>query len=154
MLDQFNNPDNALAHFMTTGPEIWQQTQGALTHFVSSMGTTGTLSGVSRFLKQQRASVCTIGLQPASGSHIPGIRRWAPGYEPEIFQPQYVDRVMDITQQEAETTLRCLAHQEGIFCGVSSGGAVAGALRVARENPGSAIVCDRDDRYLSTGVFG
>lgn len=156
VLDQFNNPDNALAHFMTTGPDIWQQTQGALTHFVSSMGTTGTLSGVSRFLKQQRASVCTIGLQPASGSHISGIRRWAPGYEPEIFQPQYVDHVMDITQQEAETTLRRLAHQEGIFCGVSSGGAVAGALRVARENPGStivAIVCDRGDRYLSTGVF-
>lgn len=100
VLDQFNNPDNALAHFMTTGPEIWKQTQGALTH-----GTTGTLSGVSRFLKQQRSSICTIGLQPASGSHIPGIRRWAPGYEPGIFQPQYVDHVMDITQQEAETTL-------------------------------------------------
>ena len=157
VLDQFNNPDNALAHFMTTGPEIWQQTQGALTHFVSSMGTTGTLSGVSRFLKQQRPSICTIGLQPASGSHIPGIRRWALGYEPGIFQPQYVDRVMDITQQEAETTLRRLAQEEGIFCGVSSGGAVAGALRVAQETPGStivAIVCDRGDRYLSTGVFG
>ncbi|WP_440862728.1 cysteine synthase CysM [Symbiopectobacterium purcellii] len=157
VLDQFNNPDNALAHFMTTGPEIWQQTQGALTHFVSAMGTTGTLSGVSRFLKQQRASLCTIGLQPASGSHIPGIRRWALGYEPGIFQPQYVDRVMDITQQEAETTLRRLAQEEGIFCGVSSGGAVAGALRVAQETPGStivAIVCDRGDRYLSTGVFG
>lgn len=157
VLDQFNNPDNALAHFITTGPEIWQQTQGALTHFVSSMGTTGTLSGVSRFLKQQRASICTLGLQPASGSHIPGIRRWAPGYEPGIFQPQYVDRVMDITQQEAETTLRRLAQEEGIFCGVSSGGAVAGALRVAQEHPGStivAIVCDRGDRYLSTGVFG
>ena len=157
VLDQFNNPDNALAHFMTTGPEIWQQTQGALTHFVSSMGTTGTLSGVSRFLKQQRPSICTIGLQPAAGSHIPGIRRWALGYEPGIFQPQYVDRVMDITQQEAETTLRRLALEEGIFCGVSSGGAVAGALRVAQETPGStivAIVCDRGDRYLSTGVFG
>ncbi|MCW2475069.1 cysteine synthase CysM [Candidatus Symbiopectobacterium sp. NZEC151] len=157
VLDQFNNPDNALAHFITTGPEIWQQTQGALTHFVSAMGTTGTLSGVSRFLKQQRPSICTVGLQPASGSHIPGIRRWTPGYEPGIFQPQYVDRVMDITQQQAETTLRRLAQEEGIFCGVSSGGAVAGALRVAQENPGStivAIVCDRGDRYLSTGVFG
>lgn len=156
VLDQFNNPDNALAHFMTTGPEIWRQTQGAITHFVSSMGTTGTISGVSRFLKQQRADIRTVGLQPAPGSHIPGIRRWSSGYVPGIFQPEYVDEIMDMTQQEAEHAMQRLAREEGIFCGVSSGGAVAGALRCAQASPGSVIVaiaCDRGDRYLSTGVF-
>ncbi|MEE3650531.1 MULTISPECIES: cysteine synthase CysM [unclassified Brenneria] len=156
ILDQFNNPDNALAHFLTTGPEIWRQTAGKLTHFVSSMGTTGTISGVSRYLKAQRNEIVTVGLQPAEGSQIPGIRRWAPGYQPGIFRPDLVDRIMDISQQEAESTLRHLARREGIFCGVSSGGAVCGALRIAADNPGSVIVaiaCDRGDRYLSTGVF-
>nr|WP_113868816.1 cysteine synthase CysM [Brenneria salicis]NMN92641.1 cysteine synthase B [Brenneria salicis ATCC 15712 = DSM 30166]RBP58927.1 cysteine synthase B [Brenneria salicis ATCC 15712 = DSM 30166]RLM29652.1 cysteine synthase B [Brenneria salicis ATCC 15712 = DSM 30166] len=155
-LDQFNNPDNALAHFLTTGPEIWQQTAGKLTHFVSSMGTTGTISGVSRYLKQQNQAICTVGLQPAPGSHIPGIRRWAAGYLPGIFRADLVDRIMDISQLQAENTLRQLARQEGIFCGVSTGGAVFGALRLAAEYPGSmivAIACDRGDRYLSTGVF-
>ncbi|MEE3664008.1 cysteine synthase CysM [Brenneria sp. g21c3] len=156
VLDQFNNPDNSLAHFLTTGPEIWRQTSGKLTHFVSSMGTTGTISGVSRYLKAQRDDIVTVGLQPAEGSHIPGIRRWAAEYMPGIFDADVVDRIMDISQQEAEDALCRLARQEGIFCGVSSGGAVSGALRIAAENPGSVIVtiaCDRGDRYLSTGVF-
>ncbi|MCW7547454.1 cysteine synthase CysM [Photorhabdus sp. APURE] len=156
VLDQFNNPDNPLAHFTTTGPEIWQQTQGRITHFVSSMGTTGTITGVSRYLKTQSNSVQIIGLQPAENSHIPGIRRWSPAYLPGIFRKELVDQVLDITQKEAEDTMRLLAQKEGIFCGVSSGGAVAGALSVAVQNPGSvivAIICDRGDRYLSTGVF-
>ncbi len=156
VLDQFNNPDNPLAHFTTTGPEIWQQTQGRITHFVSSMGTTGTITGVSRYLKSQSNSVQIIGLQPAADSHIPGIRRWSPAYLPGIFRKELVDQVLDITQKEAEDTMRLLAQKEGIFCGVSSGGAVAGALSVAVQNPGSvivAIICDRGDRYLSTGVF-
>ncbi|EIC82730.1 cysteine synthase CysM [Serratia sp. M24T3] len=156
VLDQFNNPDNSLAHFTTTGPEIWQQTAGRITHFVSSMGTTGTISGVSRFLKSQRADIRIFGLQPEEGSSIPGIRRWPAAYLPGIFQPELVDEVIDMAQSEAEITMRLLAREEGIFCGVSSGGAVAGALRVAKEYPGSvivAIICDRGDRYLSTGVF-
>ncbi|MBS9424871.1 cysteine synthase CysM [Photorhabdus caribbeanensis] len=156
VLDQFNNPDNPLAHFTTTGPEIWRQTQGRITHFVSSMGTTGTITGVSRYLKSQSNRVQIIGLQPAENSHIPGIRRWSPAYLPGIFRKELVDQVLDITQQEAENTMRLLAQKEGIFCGVSSGGAVAGALSVAAQNPGSvivAIICDRGDRYLSTGVF-
>lgn len=156
VLDQFNNPDNPLAHFTTTGPEIWQQTAGRISHFVSSMGTTGTVTGVSRYLKSQNPSVTVVGLQPAEGSSIPGIRRWSPAYLPGIFQPELVDDVLDITQLEAEQTMRLLAQREGIFCGVSSGGAVAGALRVAKANPGGvvvAIICDRGDRYLSTGVF-
>ncbi|MCA6223073.1 cysteine synthase CysM [Photorhabdus antumapuensis] len=156
VLDQFNNPDNPLAHFTTTGPEIWQQTQGRITHFVSSMGTTGTITGVSRYLKSQSNNVQVIGLQPAENSHIPGIRRWSPAYLPGIFRKELVDQVLDITQKEAEDTMRLLAQKEGIFCGVSSGGAVAGALSVAAQNPGAvivAIICDRGDRYLSTGVF-
>ncbi len=156
VLDQFNNPDNSLAHFTTTGPEIWQQTAGRITHFVSSMGTTGTITGVSRFLKTQREDVRIIGLQPQEGSSIPGIRRWPAAYLPGIFRPELVDEVIDMAQDEAENTMRLLARQEGIFCGVSSGGAVAGALRIAKNNPGSvivAIICDRGDRYLSTGVF-
>jgi len=156
VLDQFNNPDNAYAHFTTTGPEIWRQTAGAITHFVSSMGTTGTITGVGQFLKNQRDSVCVIGLQPEEGSSIPGIRRWQPAYMPGIFRPELVDLILDISQREAEDTMRQLAREEGIFCGVSSGGAVAGALRLARQAPGSlmvAIICDRGDRYLSTGVF-
>jgi cysteine synthase B len=157
VLDQFNNPDNPLAHFTTTGPEIWQQSGGRLTHFVSSMGTTGTITGVSRYLKQQNPAVRVIGLQPAEGSSIPGIRRWPAAYLPGIYRPELVDEVIDMSQTLAEQTTRALAQQEGIFCGVSSGGAVAGALCLAAANPGSvvvAIVCDRGDRYLSTGIFG
>lgn len=156
VLDQFNNMDNALAHFNTTGPEIWQQTQGRITHFVSSMGTTGTIIGVSRYLKSQSDKVHTTGLQPAENSQIPGIRRWSPAYMPGIYKKELVDQLLDITQMEAEATMRLLAQKEGIFCGVSSGGAVSGALRIAAKNPGAvivAIVCDRGDRYLSTGVF-
>lgn len=156
VLDQFNNPDNPRAHFMSTGPEIWQQTQGRITHLVSSMGTTGTITGVGSYLKTQSSSVQVIGLQPEEKSQIPGIRRWSPAYLPGIFKKELVDSVIDMSQKEAESTMRLLASQEGIFCGVSSGGAVAGALRVAKENPGAvivAIVCDRGDRYLSTGVF-
>lgn len=156
VLDQFNNPDNPRAHFISTGPEIWQQTQGRITHFVSSMGTTGTITGVGSYLKTQSDSVQVIGLQPEEKSQIPGIRRWSPAYLPGIFKKELVDSVIDMSQTEAESTMRLLASQEGIFCGVSSGGAVAGALRVAKENPGAvivAIVCDRGDRYLSTGVF-
>lgn len=156
ILDQFNNADNPLAHFTTTGPEIWQQTQGKITHFVSSMGTTGTITGVGRFLKQQSGTVQIVGLQPSEGASIPGIRRWPQAYLPGIYRPELVDRVLDMSQQLAEETMRRLAREEGLFCGVSSGGAVAGALRVAEEFPGSvvvAIICDRGDRYLSTGVF-
>ncbi|HBH7051502.1 TPA: cysteine synthase CysM [Morganella morganii] len=157
VLDQFNNPDNPLAHYRTTGPEIWQQTEGRITHFVSAMGTTGTITGVARYLKEVAPQVNITGLQPAENSQIPGIRRWSPGYLPGIFQPQLVDDILDITQQEAEDTMRQLAQQEGIFCGVSSGGAVAGALRITKASPGAvivAVICDRGDRYLSTGVFG
>ncbi|WP_367298809.1 cysteine synthase CysM [Hafnia alvei] len=157
ILDQFNNADNPLAHFTTTGPEIWQQMQGKVTHFVSSMGTTGTITGVGHFLKQQSDTVKIVGLQPSEGSSIPGIRRWPQEYLPGIYRPELVDEVMDMSQQLAEETMKRLAREEGLFCGVSSGGAVAGALRVAQENPGSkvvAIICDRGDRYLSTGVFG
>jgi len=155
VLDQFNNPDNPLAHYRTTGPEIWQQTAGRLTHFVSSMGTTGTITGVGRFLREQSRDVKIVGLQPEEGSAIPGIRRWPQAYLPGIYRPELVDQVMDINQQDAEQTMRLLAQREGVFCGVSSGGAVAGALRIATEQPGSvvvAIICDRGDRYLSTGV--
>ncbi|EKY3200437.1 cysteine synthase CysM [Cronobacter turicensis] len=156
ILDQFNNPDNPWAHYTTTGPEIWRQTEGRLTHFVSSMGTTGTITGVSRFLREQAKSVTVVGLQPEEGSSIPGIRRWPAEYLPGIFDASLVDDVLDIHHRDAENTMRDLARKEGIFCGVSSGGAVCGALRVARENPGAvvvAIICDRGDRYLSTGVF-
>ena len=157
LLDQFNNPDNPYAHYTTTGPEIWQQTDGRITHFVSSMGTTGTITGVSRFLREQEKTVTIVGLQPEEGSSIPGIRRWPAEYMPGIFNAQLVDQVLDLHQREAENTMRELAVREGIFCGVSSGGAVAGAIRVAQANPGAvvvAIICDRGDRYLSTGVFG
>lgn len=157
VLDQFNNPDNPLAHYRTTGPEIWQQTGGRISHFVSSMGTTGTITGTARFLREQDKPVKIVGLQPQEGSSIPGIRRWPQEWMPGIFDADLVDEVLDISQDDAETTMRMLARQEGIFCGVSSGGAVAGALRVAQANPGAvvvAIICDRGDRYLSTGVFG
>ena len=157
LLDQFNNPDNPYAHYTTTGPEIWQQTGGRITHFVSSMGTTGTITGVSRFMREQSKPVTIVGLQPEEGSSMPGIRRWPEEYLPGIFNASLVDEVLDIHQRDAENTMRELAVREGIFCGVSSGGAVAGALRVAKANPGAvvvAIICDRGDRYLSTGVFG
>lgn len=156
VLDQFNNPANPDAHYLSTGPEIWRQSEGAVTHFVSAMGTTGTIMGVSRYLKEQNPAVQVIGLQPAEGSQIPGIRRWPAAYLPAIFEPQRVDRVLDVTQQEALVMMRRLAREEGICCGVSSGGAVAGALRVAAEIKQGvvvAIICDRGDRYLSTGVF-
>lgn len=157
VLDQFANPDNPAAHYATTGPEIWRQTAGQITHFVSSMGTTGTIMGVSRFLKEQNPDIQIIGLQPQDGSSIPGIRRWPEAYLPKIFDSRRVDQVLDISQDEAEQTMRALASREGIFCGVSSGGAVAGALRVAAQEKDAvivAIICDRGDRYLSTGVFG
>jgi len=156
VLDQFSNPDNPRAHLVGTGPEIWQQTEGSITHFVSSMGTTGTIMGCSAYLKQQNPDVQIVGLQPVEGSSIPGIRRWSPEYLPEIYNAAEVDRVLDISQQESEITMRRLAAEEGIFCGVSSGGAVAGALRLAGELHNAVIVviiCDRGDRYLSTGVF-
>lgn len=156
VLDQFNNPANPDAHYHSTGPEIWRQSEGSVTHFVSAMGTTGTIMGVSRYLKEQNPAVQVIGLQPAEGSQIPGIRRWPAAYQPAIFEPQRVDRVLDVTQEEALVMMRRLAREEGICCGVSSGGAVAGALRVAAEIKQGvvvAIICDRGDRYLSTGVF-
>ena len=156
VLDQFNNPANPDAHYQSTGPEIWRQSEGAVTHFVSAMGTTGTIMGVSRYLKEQNPAVQVIGLQPAEGSQIPGIRRWPAAYQPAIFEPKRVDRVLDVTQEEALVMMRRLAREEGICCGVSSGGAVAGALRVAAEIKQGvvvAIICDRGDRYLSTGVF-
>ncbi|WP_337028219.1 cysteine synthase CysM [Vibrio cholerae] len=156
VLDQFNNLDNPDAHYRSTGPEIWQQSQGKITHFVSSMGTTGTIMGVSRYLKQQNPQIQIIGLQPSEGSAIPGIRRWPQAYLPGIFDAARVDQVLDVTQTDAEQTARALACEEGICAGVSSGGAVFAALQIAQQNPGSvvvAIVCDRGDRYLSSGLF-
>lgn len=156
VLDQFSNPDNPLAHYKSTGPEIWQDSHGRITHFVSSMGTTGTIMGTSRYLKEVNPNIQIVGLQPEDGSSIPGIRRWPAAYLPEIFEASRVDRVMDINQQEAEVTMRRLATEEGIFCGVSSGGAVAGALKLSAQLENAvivAIICDRGDRYLSTGVF-
>jgi len=156
VLNQFTNPDNPAGHFASTGPEIWQQTGGRVTHFVSSMGTTGTIMGVSRYLKAENPAIQIIGLQPVEGSQIPGIRRWPAAYLPKIFDARRVDRVMDISQEESEHMMRRLAREEGIFAGVSSGGAVAAALRLSREVENAtivAIICDRGDRYLSTGVF-
>ncbi len=155
-LDQFSNPDNPLAHYETTGPEIWRDTQGRVTHFVSSMGTTGTIMGTGRYLKERNPQVQIVGVQPTEGSSIPGIRRWPAAYLPKIYEPSRVDRIIDVSQAEAEQTMRDLAAREGIFGGVSSGGAVAAALALSRELSGAlivAIVCDRGDRYLSTGVF-
>lgn len=156
VLNQFGNSDNPLAHYEGTGPEIWRQTEGSITHFVSSMGTTGTIMGVSRYLKEQNPAVRIIGLQPQEGSQIPGIRRWPEEYLPTIFEPARVDEVMDVAQADAETTMRRLAKEEGIFCGVSSGGAVWAALQLSQSLENAvivAIICDRGDRYLSTGVF-
>ncbi|TFH85442.1 cysteine synthase CysM [Billgrantia azerbaijanica] len=155
-LDQFANPDNPLAHYQGTGPEIWEQTEGRITHFVSAMGTTGTIMGVSRYLKERSPAVEIVGLQPADGASIAGIRRWPEAYLPRIFEASRVDRVLDISQDEAEEQMRRLAREEGILAGVSSGGALAGALRVAETVENAVIVfivCDRGDRYLSTGLF-
>ena len=156
VLDQFANQDNPDAHYHSTGPEIWRDTEGEVTHFVCSMGTTGTIMGVSRFLKEQNAAVQIVGLQPQEGSKIPGIRRWPEAYSPKIFDRTRVDRVIDVQQSDAEETMRALAREEGIFCGVSSGGSVFAALALSQQVENAtivAIVCDRGDRYLSTGVF-
>jgi len=156
VLDQFNNPDNPIAHYNGTGPEIWRDTKGLITHFVSAMGTTGTIMGTSRFLKEQNPAVQIVGVQPEEGSSIPGIRRWPKEYLPGIFEQSRVDQTIDIGQQLAEDTTRRLAAEEGIFCGISSGGAVAAALKLCEEVENSlivSIICDRGDRYLSTGVF-
>ncbi|MBF3197084.1 cysteine synthase B [Pseudomonas aeruginosa] len=156
VLDQFANGDNPEAHYHSTGPEIWQQTGGSITHFVSSMGTTGTIMGVSRYLKEQKPAVQIVGLQPMEGSAIPGIRRWPQEYLPKIYDASRVDRVVDMHQDEAEDIMRRLAREEGIFCGVSSGGAVAAMLRLSRELENAvlvSIICDRGDRYLSSGVY-
>jgi cysteine synthase B len=156
VLDQFANPDNPKAHYAGTGPEIWHDTGGTITHFVSAMGTTGTIMGTSRYLKEQAPAVHIVGVQPEEGASIPGIRRWPPEYLPSIFDAARVDRTLSVSQEEAEETTRALAAHEGIFAGVSSGGAVAAALRVAQETENAtivAIVCDRGDRYLSSGIF-
>ncbi|MBL7794247.1 MAG: cysteine synthase CysM [Saprospiraceae bacterium] len=156
MLNQFANPDNWGMHYRTTGPEIWRDTQGKVTHFVSSMGTTGTIMGVSRYLKEQNPAVQIVGVQPTDGSSIPGIRRWSPEFLPKIFDPQRVDRVIDVSQQEATTMMRRLAKEDAVFAGMSSGGAVAAAAKLAQELDEGLIVCiicDRGDRYLSAGIF-
>jgi cysteine synthase B len=156
VLNQFANFDNPLAHYEGTGPEIWRDTDGKVTHFVSSMGTTGTIMGVSRYLKEQNPAVQVIGVQPSEGASIPGIRRWPEAYLPSIFESERVDQTLDVSQEEAEETMRQLARQEGIFAGVSSGGALAVALRLSKQLENAvivSIVCDRGDRYLSTGVF-
>lgn len=156
VLDQFSNPDNPAAHYFGTGPEIWKDTHGEITHFVSAMGTTGTIMGTARFLKEQNPDIEILGVQPTEGSQIPGIRRWPEEYLPKIYHPEEVDRLLDIDQQSAEDTVRALAAKEGIFAGVSSGGAVAAALNLSKTVENATIVviiCDRGDRYLSTGVF-
>jgi cysteine synthase B len=161
MLDQFSNPDNWRAHYATTGPEIWRDTAHDITHFVSSMGTTGTIMGVSRFLKEQRSEISIIGCQPEEGSQIPGIRRWPAAYLPKIFDPERVDRIVEVAQSDAEHTTRTLAREQGVFCGVSSGGAVWAARRVCAELDAAGrsavvvcILCDRGDRYVSGALFG
>jgi S-sulfo-L-cysteine synthase (O-acetyl-L-serine-dependent) len=156
VLDQFANADNPRVHYETTGPEVWRDTDGRITHFVSAMGTTGTIMGVSRYLKEKNFAIQIVGAQPADGSQIPGIRKWPEPYLPKIYEPSRVDRIESVAQTEAETFARRLAAEEGIFCGISSGGACAIALRVAAEVENATIVfvvCDRGDRYLSTGVF-
>lgn len=156
VLDQFSNPDNPLAHYEGTGPEIWRDTGGEVTHFVSAMGTTGTIMGTARYLKEVKPDIEIVGVQPEEGASIPGIRRWPEEYLPSIFDASMVDRVIDTGQQAAEQTTLALAAQEGIFCGISSGGAVAAALKLSAQVENAVIVsiiCDRGDRYLSTGVF-
>ncbi|MEN8130812.1 MAG: cysteine synthase CysM [Pseudomonadota bacterium] len=156
VLDQFSNPDNPLAHYQGTGPEIWKDTQGQVTHFVSAMGTTGTIMGTSRYLKEKNPGIEIVGVQPSEGAKIPGIRRWPEAYLPRIYIPDKVDRIVDIDQPAAESTMRDLATKEGLFCGVSSGGAVAAAVHLCEQVDNAIIVviiCDRGDRYISTGVF-
>ena len=156
VLDQFANQDNPDAHYETTGPEIWRDTGGEVTHFVSAMGTTGTIMGTSHYLKEQNPDITIVGVQPTEGSQIPGIRRWPEEYLPAIFDASRVDQTLDVTQQQAEETTRQLAAQEGIFCGISSGGAVAAALQLSKQLENAvivAIICDRGDRYLSTNIF-
>jgi cysteine synthase B len=156
VLDQFNNLDNPLSHYQGTGPEIWRDTQGTVTHFVSSMGTTGTIMGTSAFLKTQNPDIQIIGLQPEDGASIPGIRRWPQAYMPGIFDAAKVDQIMDISQADAENAMRRLAREEGIFCGVSAGGSVAAALNLSQQLENAtivAVICDRGDRYLSSGVY-
>ena len=156
ILDQFANPDNPLSHYRGTGPEIWRDTDGRITHFVSSMGTTGTIMGVSKFLKEKNPRIAIIGCQPDEGSQIPGIRKWPPAYLPKIYDPARVDRLEYVSQADAEDMARRLAREEGIFAGISSGGACAVALRISEEVRDATIVfviCDRGDRYLTTGVF-
>jgi cysteine synthase B len=157
LLNQFENPDNYLAHYRTTGPEIWNDTKGQITHFVSSMGTTGTIMGTSMYLKEQNPDIQIVGCQPTEGSKIPGIRRWPEAYRPKIYQPERVDRILDISEEEATETTRQLAKVEGIFGGMSSGGGISASLRLAQELESGLIVCiicDRGDRYLSSGLFG
>ncbi len=156
VLDQFSNPDNPIAHYFGTGPEIWRDTKGEISHFVSAMGTTGTIMGTARYLKEQNSNIEIVGVQPVEGAHIPGIRRWPEEYLPKIYHPEEVDTILDIDQDSAENTVRALASEEGIFAGVSSGGAVAAALNLSKTLENATIVviiCDRGDRYLSTGVF-
>jgi len=156
ILDQFANPDNPLAHYMGTGPEIWRDTDGRVTHFVATMGTTGTIMGCSRFLKERNPAIQVIGVQPAPGASVPGIRKWPEAYLPKIFERTRIDRVIEVTQDESEEMARRLAREEGIFAGISSGGGLAAAVKVAagaRDAVIVHIVCDRGDRYLSTGVF-
>jgi cysteine synthase B len=156
MLDQFANPDNPRAHYETTAPEIWRQSEGGVTHFVSSMGTTGTIMGCSRYFREVNSAIQIVGVQPTDGSAIPGIRRWPEAYIPKIYQPEGVDRIIDVSRAEAEKLTLALAAKEGIFCGISSGGAVAASLRLAAELTDThivTIICDRGDRYLTTDVF-
>ena len=156
MLDQFANPDNPLAHYETTAPEIWEQTEHGITHFVSAMGTTGTIMGCSRYFREINPRIEIIGVQPGEGSSIPGIRRWPAEYVPRIFQPEAVDRIIDVSREEAEDFTRQLAATEGLFCGISAGGNICASLRVAQELSDAhivTIICDRGDRYLTTGVF-
>lgn len=156
VLDQFANPDNPLAHYKTTGPEIWRDTDKKITHFVSSMGTTGTIMGTSRFLKEVNSEIQVVGVEPSEGSKIPGIRKWPAEYVPSIFNDRNIDQVIQVTQQEAEVMMRRMGKEEGIFCGVSSGGAMAAALMLSEQVDNAvivSIVCDRGDRYLSTGLF-
>ena len=156
ILDQFANPDNPLAHYLGTGPEIWRDSGGKITHFVATMGTTGTIMGVSRFLKEKNPAIQIIGVQPADGASVPGIRKWPDAYLPKIFERPRVDRILEVTQAESEEMTRRLAREEGIFAGISSGGGLAAAIRIARETDDAVVVhvvCDRGDRYLSTGVF-
>ncbi len=156
ILDQFSNPDNPGAHYRTTGPEIWRDTQGRITHFVSSMGTTGTIMGCSRYLKERNPAIQIVGVQPTEGAQIPGIRKWPEEYVPKICEPARIDRMIYVSQQDAEETTRRLAREEGIFAGISSGGALWAALQLSEEVENAvivSIVCDRGDRYLSTGIF-